>query len=517
MGYLINSWNESQKKFSMTMKQIVNIAGDETLESREAVLEMRAFFGMIDLPTLNRLLQECYSKDKRHKFDSRGFAFQDLVNEMGKRLGYEVENGPYCGKKNDIGFDGLWRLADGSCIIMESKATGDYAFAPETVIGYREELIAEQKITRKKCSILVVYGRDDKGTLRNAVKRSDDASNIRLISSNALFQMVKIISEAKSEIVSRQAVNLLWPRDYFVLDNLVELVFPETDKDIISVEDGIDDEKSVKGEVVLRKKEDENTELGMSFDGSDNSHGFVGIPLLPDSSLKVGSFVFTAMKNLSQSGFKFSDQQLTELCADGAMKKIIGMQRSLPFLKVCDPNEENGNYIDGKPRYYREPLKFGDVLVYVNSQIYKTDREPFIMWYETLVTHQTDEAEISGNGEVTKSGSVPPLPDKTLKVGLFIKTAMENLSSAGFEFSDEQMTILCAPTSMHDVIGLSRNLPFFKIYDPDEEKGNYIDGVVRYYAKPLTFGNYTVYLTKELFSTDKEPFILWYENLKVKQ
>ena len=79
------------------------------------------------------------------------------------------------------------------------------------------------------------------------------------------------------------------------------------------------------------------------------------------------------------------------------------------------------------------------------------------------------------------------------------------------------MTILCAPTSMHDVIGLSRNLPFFKIYDPDEEKGNYIDGVVRYYAKPLTFGNYTVYLTKELFSTDKEPFILWYENLKVKQ
>ena len=516
MGYLINAWNESQKKFSMTMKQIVNIAGDESLESQEAVLEMRTFFGMIDLTTLDRLLQECYSKDKKHKFDSRGFAFQDLVNEMGKRLGYKVENGLYRGKKNDIGFDGLWRHADGSCIIMESKASGDYAFAPETVIGYREELIMEQKISRKKCSILVVYGRDDKGTLRNAVKGSDGTSNIRLISSNALFQLVKIVSEAKSGIVSKQAVNLLKPRDYFVLDNLVELVFPETDKDIISVEDGNDEEETVEVEAAPQE-EDENIRTDKMPVSNKNSNGVDNLPPLPDSSMKVGSFVFTAMKNLSQTGFEFSDQQLADLCADGAMKKIIGMQRSLPFLKVYDPNEENGSYIDGKPRYYREPLKFGGVSVYVNSQIYKTDREPFIMWYETLVNHPTDEAELSGNEAVTKSGLVPPLPDKTLKVGLFVKTAMENLSSVGFEFSDEQMTILCAPTSMHDVIGLTRKLPFFKIYDPNEEKGNYINGVVRYYSKPLTFGKYTVYLTKELFSADKEPFILWYENLEWKQ
>lgn len=37
MGYLINAWNETQRKFDMNLKQIVNIAGDESLENADAV------------------------------------------------------------------------------------------------------------------------------------------------------------------------------------------------------------------------------------------------------------------------------------------------------------------------------------------------------------------------------------------------------------------------------------------------------------------------------------------------
>jgi hypothetical protein len=33
---------------------------------------------------------------------------QDIVNEIGKRLGYEVQNGRYQGVVNQSGFDGLW-------------------------------------------------------------------------------------------------------------------------------------------------------------------------------------------------------------------------------------------------------------------------------------------------------------------------------------------------------------------------------------------------------------------------
>ena len=86
MGYLINAWNETQRKFTMNLKQIVNIAGDEYLESEEAVQELRDFFSLIDISTMGRLCGECFSKDRKLKFDARGFAFQDLINEMGIRL-----------------------------------------------------------------------------------------------------------------------------------------------------------------------------------------------------------------------------------------------------------------------------------------------------------------------------------------------------------------------------------------------------------------------------------------------
>lgn len=512
MGYLINAWNESQKKFTMTLKQIVNIAGDESLESDEAVKEMRDFFGLIDLPTLERLLQECYSKEKKLKFDARGFAFQDLVNEMGKRLGYKVEYGLYRGKRNDIGFDGLWRHKDGSCIIMESKASGDYAFAPETVIGYREELISSQRVAREKCSILVVYGRDDKGTLRNAVKGSDGAATIRLISSNALFQLVKKMYESKSEVTAKQVFSLLQPRDYFVLDNLVELVFPETDDSIMPVEDG-EDERSIrdeKGDLVGKGIVRNETSREEYHNGLIQGN----LPPLPDSTLKVGLFVYNAMKNLSIAGYVFSEEQLQRLCADAAMKNVMGMQRALPFLKLYDPNEEHGNYIDSRPRYYKEPLQFGDVRVYINSQIYKTDREPFIMWYEALESSFREAAQKHCETEKTEVQLIPPLPDKSLKVGRFIRTAMENLSKAGYVFPDDQMQEMCSNNWMHDVVGMSRRLPFFKRYDPNDQNGPRVDGVVRYYSQPLCFGRYMVYLTKELFSGDKEPFILWYESLK---
>ena len=186
MGFLIQAWEMSQQKFTMNMKQVVTTAGDGTLENDESVNELRQFFSMIDLHTMGRLLGECYSKDRRYKFDARGdarrgYAFQDLVNEMGRRLGYEVENGLYRGKKNEIGFDGLWKAADGSYIIKESKTSDDYSISIESVIGYRDSLIIDHKIQKKKCSILIVYGRDDKMALRNTVKGSNENANIRLI------------------------------------------------------------------------------------------------------------------------------------------------------------------------------------------------------------------------------------------------------------------------------------------------------------------------------------------------
>ncbi len=95
-------------------------------------------------------------------------------------------------------------------------------------------------------------------------------------------------------------------------------------------------------------------------------------------------FVKTAMENLSESGYVFSDESLKALCSESSMNKLIGMTRNLPFFKLYDPNEKNGHLIDGRPRFYSSPLSFGNVLVYLSKELFESDREPFIRWYETL-------------------------------------------------------------------------------------------------------------------------------------
>ena len=42
-----------------------------------------------------------------NSFEKSGYVLQDVVNEIGRRIGYDVENGLYSGKKGAAGFDGL--------------------------------------------------------------------------------------------------------------------------------------------------------------------------------------------------------------------------------------------------------------------------------------------------------------------------------------------------------------------------------------------------------------------------
>ena len=351
----------------MSLKAVVNVAGDEYLEKPSAVEELCAFFKLIDLPTMERLVHECYSRDKKQRFDSRGFAYQDLCNELAQRLGYEVIHGLYRGKKNEIGFDGVWKAPDGHTIIMEAKATGDYAFSPDTVVGYRNRLIAEGQITAEKSSMLIVYGSDDKGGLRNAVRGSSESDNMRLISADALIQLVRMASDAKMRQNIKRIQALLKPQDIVVLDGLVDLMFPSACNSA---------EQTEKQEAVATQK----------IRVVEKRNGTQYIPQLPDSSLKVGRFFRTAMENLAASGYVFENDELQRLCGDTALHDIVGFEKRLPFFKRYDPNEKNGNRINGTARFYASPTTFGDQTLYITKEVFETDREPFTKWYRSLGT-----------------------------------------------------------------------------------------------------------------------------------
>jgi hypothetical protein len=58
------------------------------------------------------------------KFDKSGLVLQDIVNELGRRLEYSVENGLCQGKVNAIGHDGL-------SIALDTSSSGATPFKPE--------------------------------------------------------------------------------------------------------------------------------------------------------------------------------------------------------------------------------------------------------------------------------------------------------------------------------------------------------------------------------------------------
>jgi hypothetical protein len=95
-------------------------------------------------------------------FPKSGFVLQDIVNELGRRLDYEVVNGRYQGTVNAVGFDGFWQAPEGNSLIIEVKTTDAYRIPLDKLAGYRSQLRAKELVTAES-SILIVTGRDDTG------------------------------------------------------------------------------------------------------------------------------------------------------------------------------------------------------------------------------------------------------------------------------------------------------------------------------------------------------------------
>ncbi len=110
---------------------------------------------------------------------------------------------------------------------------------------------------------------------------------------------------------------------------------------------------------------------------------------------------------------------------------------------------------------------------------------------------------------------IPELPDRSLKVGKFIRTAMQQLSSSGYMFSKSQLEKLCDKAWSKKTF--HTNWPFMKRKQADgETQLRDANGRMRYWVDSFVFGDVEVYVTKELFqeSGSMECFIEWYERLR---
>jgi hypothetical protein len=136
---------------SQTIQQLVVNAGDGNLkDGSTSSQEFRKFLSLVPSEALIRYARQCLEGS----FNRSGYVLQDLVNEFGRRLDFEVEDGLYQGKHGSIGFDGIWSSACEPEIVIEVKTTDTYSVRLETANEYKEALVEQGKIS-KAASILI--------------------------------------------------------------------------------------------------------------------------------------------------------------------------------------------------------------------------------------------------------------------------------------------------------------------------------------------------------------------------
>ncbi|CAM6004936.1 unnamed protein product [Sphagnum balticum] len=138
------------------------MAGDGKLRDDSVCSdELRTFLREAPADYLKSAARFCLE----NAFTDSGLVLQDVINEIGSRLEFQVDRGPYRGSRNKTGFDGCWRAPGCRDMIIEVKTT-DYINLPlPKLFNYKQALVEASKIGYDAC-VLVVLGREDAGFAR---------------------------------------------------------------------------------------------------------------------------------------------------------------------------------------------------------------------------------------------------------------------------------------------------------------------------------------------------------------
>ena len=208
-----------------TIEQIAKFVGDGQLtDNSNTQIELRKILSDINSDILAEHAKYCLD----HAFKDSGFILQDIVNEFGRRLDFEVRNGRYRGNSNAIGSDGLWLNSREEGFVVEVKTTDAYTIELEKIDKYRTQLKNQDHITHELSMILIV-GRKDTGALEAQVRGSKFAWTMRIIGIDALIKMVKIKESSCEKEVTEQIWNIFKPIEYTRVDKIVDLVFTATE------------------------------------------------------------------------------------------------------------------------------------------------------------------------------------------------------------------------------------------------------------------------------------------------
>lgn len=216
----------------ITLKQVLELVGDlDDAQGEKTPRERFRRFLSQNLSSVGAVrdyVEECL----RNSGEQYNRALQDLVNHLGRLMGFEVTFGRYKGVRGEIGFDGLWKSPSGLFIVVEVKTTDAYAIKTATLLGYIDQLISEQKIPDWDHALgLYVIGRDDAelNQLENSIIAEKRTHQLRVITVDKLLTLAELLADYEME--HEDALTVLRPTGP-VVDPLIELMASLVAKEI---------------------------------------------------------------------------------------------------------------------------------------------------------------------------------------------------------------------------------------------------------------------------------------------
>lgn len=220
---LLDLWTKSPDQLQdKQVQQLIAFAGaGKLVDGSDCSAELRAFLARVPSARLMEYADQCLTQS----FPDSGLALQDVVNEVGARLGAEVTPGRYRGTSKHVGFDGLWVFPNGQSIVVEVKTTDAYRIDLTTIADYRKSLIESKSVSETASSMLFVVGRQDTGDLEAQIRGSRYGWDIRIISVGALLRLMSTKEEVEDPQIIQRIHSILIPREFTRLDEIADILF----------------------------------------------------------------------------------------------------------------------------------------------------------------------------------------------------------------------------------------------------------------------------------------------------
>ncbi len=183
---------------SISLESLLNLIGNN-LKNDDIRSRFHNFLEseITEQGALKQYMDECLEKGGKggREFNN---ALQDIIISVGKKLGFDIEYGLYSGSRSNeqIGYDGLWKKDSGECILVEVKSSPWPVTNISNQLGtYLDQYSQLHDIASNLIFGLYIIGPGDNDPIVDQIKGSNYRNRIRLISSDDLIKLVKLVDD----------------------------------------------------------------------------------------------------------------------------------------------------------------------------------------------------------------------------------------------------------------------------------------------------------------------------------